>query len=351
MLANDHQGTANLSIDATTMTVTPRRTTPYGTLRGTAPAVWPSQKGFVGGTQDDSTGLTQLGHRAYDPGSGRFVTPDPLLRLTTPQQWNAYGYGNANPVVFSDPDGLEPYPQHNQNAGGTPTWGNPYGVSDPVIETPGGSGRVNGKPTSANVKKSATTKKSASTKPATSTNRSSNAALARVLDPGRCSWLGACWKEQRFWMCPSVLSDGQCNVATLPHRWLLRQHGLGPHNVYGLTFCIVGCVSGTYQAGTFNLNLGGIGWDKRKPTIRPELMAGVSAGIALEGDPQQRGANTLAGGVARGAGVYGSIEYEGDYEQGEFDVSNSEVGMMWGTGAYYGPFTTVGSFTVPFLQP
>lgn len=135
VLSADHHGTANLSVDAATLAITARRTTPYGTPRGTTPTAWPSEKGFVGGTQDDSTGLTQLGHRAYDPSSGRFISPDPLLRLSTPQQWNAYGYGNGNPVLNTDPDGLEPYPQHNQNSADGPEWSGPYGANPHKPET------------------------------------------------------------------------------------------------------------------------------------------------------------------------------------------------------------------------
>ncbi|MFV2104886.1 RHS repeat-associated core domain-containing protein, partial [Micromonospora sp. LOL_024] len=64
-------------------------------------------KGFVGGTQDP-TGLIHLNAREYDPFIGRFISVDPVIDLTDPQQWNAYAYGNNNPVSFSDPSGLTP---------------------------------------------------------------------------------------------------------------------------------------------------------------------------------------------------------------------------------------------------
>jgi RHS repeat-associated protein len=79
--------------------------TPYGELRGSAPAAWPGQKGFVGGLEDKSTGLVQLGARAYDPGLGKFISVDPVTDVEDPQQLNSYAYGNNSPVTFSDPDG------------------------------------------------------------------------------------------------------------------------------------------------------------------------------------------------------------------------------------------------------
>ncbi|WP_079100748.1 polymorphic toxin-type HINT domain-containing protein [Streptomyces sp. Root55] len=102
----DHHGTALLAIDAATQQVSQRRLTPFGGSRGTEPATWPSSRGFVGGTQDDATGLTHLGAREYDPATGRFLSVDPIMDLTNPQQINGYTYGNNNPLTFSDPSGL-----------------------------------------------------------------------------------------------------------------------------------------------------------------------------------------------------------------------------------------------------
>ncbi|PDP87842.1 hypothetical protein CQJ94_09755 [Glycomyces fuscus] len=67
---------------------------------------WPGERGFVDGTVDDSTGLTQLGARAYDAALGRFISVDPLMELTDAQKMNGYVYSNNNPVSFTDPNGL-----------------------------------------------------------------------------------------------------------------------------------------------------------------------------------------------------------------------------------------------------
>ncbi|TDC74172.1 RHS repeat-associated core domain-containing protein [Actinomadura sp. 7K507] len=104
----DHQGTAQIAVDAATQASTIRRFTPFGAVRNLdEDATWPNEKGFLGGTQDP-TGLTHLGAREYDPETGRFVSVDPVLNQADPQQMNGYTYANNSPVTFSDPSGTCP---------------------------------------------------------------------------------------------------------------------------------------------------------------------------------------------------------------------------------------------------
>ncbi|MEU6932495.1 polymorphic toxin-type HINT domain-containing protein [Streptomyces sp. NPDC046374] len=108
-LLADHHGTGSTQItDDAAQAVTRRKTTIFGGPRGTQPVSWIGDKGFVGGTQDPDTSLTHLGAREYDPALGRFISVDPIIDLNDPQQSQGYGYGNNNPVSFSDPDGLRP---------------------------------------------------------------------------------------------------------------------------------------------------------------------------------------------------------------------------------------------------
>ncbi|WP_205625492.1 RHS repeat-associated core domain-containing protein [Actinomadura atramentaria] len=106
-LVGDHQGTAQLAVNASTQESTTRRFTPFGSERGfDDDATWPNDKGFVGGTKDP-TGLTHLGAREYDPETGRFVSVDPVFNTDNTQSWNGYAYANDNPVTASDPTGLD----------------------------------------------------------------------------------------------------------------------------------------------------------------------------------------------------------------------------------------------------
>jgi RHS repeat-associated protein len=103
----DHQGTAQLSVNANSQALTQRRTLPFGGLRGTAPSSWSGTRGFVGGTTDTATGFTHLGAREYDPTTGRFLSVDPVFTVADPQQMHGYSYANNNPLTYSDPAGTE----------------------------------------------------------------------------------------------------------------------------------------------------------------------------------------------------------------------------------------------------
>ncbi|MCX4811802.1 polymorphic toxin-type HINT domain-containing protein [Streptomyces sp. NBC_01239] len=108
-LASDHQGTAELAVDAKTGTTTRRRTDPFGNARddsSSSSTGWVNDKGFVGGTIQASTGLTTLGAREYDADTGRFISADPIVDYTDPQQINGYAYANNSPVSHSDASGL-----------------------------------------------------------------------------------------------------------------------------------------------------------------------------------------------------------------------------------------------------
>ncbi|WP_405061796.1 hypothetical protein OG474_09145 [Kribbella sp. NBC_01505] len=105
-LLTDIHGTPTIAIDDTaTQAVQRRRSLPYGELRGAAPAQWPGQLGYQGGTDDADTNLIHLGAREYDPSIGRFISIDPVIDPEKPQQLNGYSYANNNPVSMDDSDG------------------------------------------------------------------------------------------------------------------------------------------------------------------------------------------------------------------------------------------------------
>ncbi|HWL35073.1 MAG TPA: polymorphic toxin-type HINT domain-containing protein [Frankiaceae bacterium] len=125
-VANDLHGTAMLSVHNSTTAVSRRRMLPFGAQRGAGSI--PGQRGFVGGTVDGTTGLTHLGAREYDPGTGRFVSVDPLIDHMDPQQMHGYAYSNNNPTTFSDPDGLM-VDKADSGGGSTPTPKPPLSVA------------------------------------------------------------------------------------------------------------------------------------------------------------------------------------------------------------------------------
>ncbi|MFJ4916995.1 polymorphic toxin-type HINT domain-containing protein [Streptomyces sp. NPDC088726] len=107
-LASDHHGTAQLAVNAATGVTQRRRMDAFGTERERSSTDWVDDKGFVGGTVQQLTGLTTLGAREYDSSTGRFISADPVIDYTDPQQINGYAYSLNNPVTFSDPGGMKP---------------------------------------------------------------------------------------------------------------------------------------------------------------------------------------------------------------------------------------------------
>ncbi|MEU9305835.1 polymorphic toxin-type HINT domain-containing protein [Streptomyces sp. NPDC048269] len=108
VLLTDHHNTATTTVEQTTNQPTTRRKSdPYGNPRGTQPTNWPGSRTFLGtGNDDNTTSLTHIGAREYEPTTGRFISVDPVLDITDPLQMNGYTYSNGNPITLSDPTGL-----------------------------------------------------------------------------------------------------------------------------------------------------------------------------------------------------------------------------------------------------
>jgi RHS repeat-associated protein len=108
-LAADHQGTPYAEVALRDgMQPRIRKQDPFGNQRAAAPLavnMW-SNSGFLGAVPDDASGYIPLGARLYDPTVGRFLSADPVLDLTDPQQNNGYTYAHNNPVTLADPSGL-----------------------------------------------------------------------------------------------------------------------------------------------------------------------------------------------------------------------------------------------------
>jgi RHS repeat-associated protein len=81
---------------------------PYGQEKPSA-----TQNGtekFTGYFRDAETGLDYADQRYHDPGTGRFMTPDPSRKsadVTDPGTWNLYRYVGGDPVNRIDPTGRD----------------------------------------------------------------------------------------------------------------------------------------------------------------------------------------------------------------------------------------------------
>jgi RHS repeat-associated protein len=136
-LTSDHHNTSSLAINTDTgQTFTKRYTTPFGGDRGTPLyGPWPDDKGFLGKTRDNTTGLTHIGAREYDPVIGQFINVDPALQVDMQQTLNGYSYAAQNPVTTSDPSGLALMCGTGPGEAACPDDG------DPMPEPPGHDGR------------------------------------------------------------------------------------------------------------------------------------------------------------------------------------------------------------------
>jgi RHS repeat-associated protein len=84
-------------------TVAKLRYDAFGNIVG-ASGTWAGNEAHGGGFgyQTDSTGLQLLGHRWYDPLTGRFISKDPI---GSGDNW--YAYCDNNPLGSADPQGLQ----------------------------------------------------------------------------------------------------------------------------------------------------------------------------------------------------------------------------------------------------
>lgn len=79
---------------------------PYGEKREKSPEASSIDIGYTGHRDDDTTGLTYMGARYYDPIAGRFMGVDPAgFSEDNIFSFNRYAYGNNNPYKYIDPNG------------------------------------------------------------------------------------------------------------------------------------------------------------------------------------------------------------------------------------------------------
>ena len=65
---------------------------------------------FTSQERDNESGLDFFQARYYAAGQGRFASPDPGnagANPADPQSWNGYAYVSGNPLMYTDPSGME----------------------------------------------------------------------------------------------------------------------------------------------------------------------------------------------------------------------------------------------------
>lgn len=107
-LATNESGSVEAAVTTPGQPPAAQRTfEPYGQVRDET-GTFPTDRGFLGQIEDESTNLSYLNARYYDATTGIFISPDPLYDTSEPKSLNPYTYSMGNPTTLSDPTGLSP---------------------------------------------------------------------------------------------------------------------------------------------------------------------------------------------------------------------------------------------------
>ncbi|MFF1482304.1 RHS repeat domain-containing protein [Streptomyces sp. NPDC058301] len=365
-LLTDPHGTTTSQIDVASQAITRRKTTIFGSLRGTAPAPWTGDKAFVGGTDDTDTGLTHLGAREYDPRTGRFISVDPVLETDKPQSLAGYTYAENNPVAASDPTGMASVSFSCEGSDCTPEQIANESTLAPPISPPSNTG-------------SSSTGGSFTGGTTTTKTTCNSQCLAQYyfrqwqlqnLRQQRADMIRAArmhMLNQRKWR-PVAISDDcdeKCRARLLAmqieelsklvpptparEKWSFARM---MRHVYGsASFCwVAACGSFMFQDGRFTLGItGGLTVDNLKPGVTPLAPGPLGSGIGLsvgvvtaepEDQAQQLGSVTVAEGLVGGTYGFGKDTSGGTYHQ---------FGYAAGTGiSGQGPTNLLSLYGNPF---
>jgi len=88
---------------------------------------------YIGGALDQTTGLTKLGQRYYNPALGAFTQQDADQLLANPQNGNLYAYAADSPSTFIDPTGRD-LCQYRPLMCGITSWEEPI-AGGPVLQS------------------------------------------------------------------------------------------------------------------------------------------------------------------------------------------------------------------------
>ena len=129
---NDHLGTPQKLTDGAGQVVWSASYRPFGEASIGVGYVTRNLR-FPGQYYDEESGLHYNYHRYYDPGTGRYLTSDPI---GLDGGINTYLYANANPIIHTDPLGL--FPGLGDSMAELPAWMPEWGSAiDPSGGTSG----------------------------------------------------------------------------------------------------------------------------------------------------------------------------------------------------------------------
>ncbi|CAN3702711.1 hypothetical protein MMX123_02741 [Microbacterium sp. MM2322] len=102
----DINGTVDTRTVASSGQTTKQYRDPFGLAASGSSGVWADGTGFLNKPASLAVGLTTVGARSYDPRIGKFISVDPVVNPTLPQQNLGYAYAGNNPISWTDPTGL-----------------------------------------------------------------------------------------------------------------------------------------------------------------------------------------------------------------------------------------------------
>lgn len=325
-LVADHHGTSSLAMDATTWAITKRYTGPFGDSRGPKTA-WPDDKAFLGKPADATTGLTHIGAREYDPGTGQFISVDPLLELDKHQTLNGYSYSINNPLTFSDPTGM------GLACGGA--GGSQEGCGTGVVTHGDGSLSNNGNPTGGGVINGggALTNDSGGTAPTTSSGSTGESVGTPTYS---CDWTGQrCVPAQSAKAGPADSSTGDAILLGLFRNAVyMSEYFIGP--LGGGCPDVDDCTYGEqYDEWAFNQGIDTTG----DPYLVPGALAAVVGAGRIKPGPSKlpKGFGNHSKFSEFGSGLRAGLKAAGHENVTPIMQGSAVTGKSFRTGKPFGP--------------
>jgi len=114
----DHLGSPRLVTDPAGQVESRQKYLPFGELLEQT-GNFKSAKGYTNHEQTEASGLIYMQARFYVPWVGRFTSPDPARdqHFEDTQSWNIYSYVQNNPVMKTDPTGMQELPVRPDEVG------------------------------------------------------------------------------------------------------------------------------------------------------------------------------------------------------------------------------------------